>query len=142
MTRKSSDALPGDAEDRDPVLVEVGQRLIDARLDYGRRLKPIRAVSQAEIGRLIGVTGVTVGAWEAGKNDAGTPMLYRLADLYGVRRAWLLAGDGDMRLPRAGNTHGAQLVPTDMLTAIDSGDDLRKALGEPPAKGKKPGRAG
>lgn len=95
MTEKSSDALPGDAE-LDPVLVAIGDRLRQARLLYGARLKPSRSVSQNEIGRLFDVTGVTVGAWEAGKNDAGVPMLYRLADYYGVRRVWLLTGEGEM----------------------------------------------
>jgi len=53
------------------------------------------------VGRILGVTGVTIGAWEGGKNDAGTSMLYKLADLYGVCRAWLLAGEGPMRCAEA-----------------------------------------
>ena len=79
------------------MLVAIGQRLVDARLDYGRHLQPIRTVSQVEIGRTLGVTGVTVGAWEAGKNDAGVPMLGKLAEIYGVRLAWLITGELPMR---------------------------------------------
>lgn len=121
MADKSSDAPPGDAEARDPILVAVGQRLIDARLDYGRRLTPIRSVSQTEIGRVVGVTGVTVGAWEAGKNDAGTSMLHRLADLYGVRRAWLLTGEPPMRHQNGGKRPTAdQEQRTTVVDAITS----------------------
>lgn len=137
MAKKSSDALPRDAEGRDPVLVEVGQRLIDARLDWGRRMKPIRVVSQASVGRMVGVSGVTVGAWDAGKNDAGTPMLYKLADLYGVRRAWLLSGDGPMYASQP-----ASQVPTGIehYRRIETGADLRNALGEPEPEKKRKGR--
>jgi transcriptional regulator with XRE-family HTH domain len=92
MTEKSSDA----SSEADPVLVELGRRLLRARLRFGERMDPPKSISQAHIGREFDVTGVTVGAWEAGKNDPGVPMLYRLADYYGVRRVWLLTGEGDM----------------------------------------------
>jgi transcriptional regulator with XRE-family HTH domain len=110
--------------DLDPVVVALGQRLLKARLQHGARLDPPRSVSQMEAGRMLGVTGVTVGAWEAGRNDPGVSMLYRLADLYGVRRVWLLTGIGAMY----GDEEG------DLFTEIKSPNDLRRALGEPEIK--------
>jgi transcriptional regulator with XRE-family HTH domain len=95
MKEKASDALPEDAE-LDPVLVALGRRLLRARLRYGERMDPPKVISQAHIGRLVDVTGVTIGAWEAGKNDPGTSMLHKLAEIYGVRLAWLASADGEM----------------------------------------------
>jgi transcriptional regulator with XRE-family HTH domain len=100
----------------DPVLVELGRRLLRSRLRYGERMDPPTSVSQMAVGRSLGVAGVTVGAWEAGRNDPGVPMLYRLADLYGVRRVWLLTGDGEMyEAPPAAEPVVRQERPSDSL---------------------------
>jgi transcriptional regulator with XRE-family HTH domain len=95
VKEKSSDVVSGGPE-VDPVLADLGRRLLRARLRYGERMDPPISVSQMAVARAIGVTGVTVGAWEAGKNDPGLPMLYRLAELYGVMLVWLLTGQGEM----------------------------------------------
>lgn len=128
---KSSDALPGDSE-LDPVLVAVGQRLLKARLQYGARLDPPRSVSQLEVGRLVAVTGVTVGAWEAGRNDAGVPMLYRLADFYGVLRVWLLTGQGEMYGDDGGNVVAITPAPKGPKDLDDA--DLATKMGTKPMR--------
>jgi transcriptional regulator with XRE-family HTH domain len=138
MTEKSSDALPGEPE-ADPVLVELGRRLLRARLRYGERLDPPKSVSQAAIARLIDVTGVTVGAWEAGKNDPGLSMLNRLAELYGVRLVWLLTGLGDMygEGDQGAPTNGAPIIgPTVHTTPVVQSS----RLDDPPAPQGKPVR--
>lgn len=110
--------MPGEENLVDPVLLALGQRLLDARLDYGRRQRPIRSVTQVEIGRVLDVSGVTVGNWEAGKNDPGVPMLNRLAELYGVNDVWLMTGKGAMRDDSGEGGQGAERTnkPSPKLT--------------------------
>lgn len=81
--------------DRD--LAEFGARVLRARLEYGARQTPPRAVSQTEVGQAIGVSGVAVGQWEAGKRQPDVPTIQRLATVLGVRAGWLAFGEGPMR---------------------------------------------
>jgi DNA-binding XRE family transcriptional regulator len=74
-----------------------GQRVLRARLEMGALSAPVRQVSQSEVGAALGVTGVTVGRWEAGLKEPDLDTIARLAQVLKVNRAWLAFGDGPMR---------------------------------------------
>lgn len=74
-----------------------GERITRARLEFGARQTPPRSVSQTEIAGVLGVTKATVGTWEAGRKVPDLHTIQRLADVLGVRAAWLAFGDGPMR---------------------------------------------
>ena len=74
-----------------------GQRVLRARLELGALSTPVRQVSQTEVGAALGVTGVAVGSWEAGKKTPDLDTIVRLAQALRVNRAWLAFGDGTMR---------------------------------------------
>lgn len=78
-----------------------GQRVLRARLEMGARLSPPRQVTQGEIGAALGVTGVAVGTWEAGKKEPDLETIAKLATVLGVRAAWLAWGEEPMRLRSA-----------------------------------------
>jgi transcriptional regulator with XRE-family HTH domain len=71
--------------------------LLRARLEYGSRANPPRVVTQIEVGKELGVSGVAVGGWEADRNEPGLDNLRALARLYGVRVGWLVDGELPMR---------------------------------------------
>lgn len=72
----------------------LGGRILRARLALGGRIG--RVVTQAEVGKRMGVTGVTVGSWESdAKEPANVETLRRLAEVLEVRAAWLAFGDGE-----------------------------------------------
>lgn len=68
-----------------------GRRLLQARLDRAASLG--RPISKAEVGRALGVTGVTVGRWERGEKEPNLDTVRRLADFLGVSPAHLAFGD-------------------------------------------------
>jgi transcriptional regulator with XRE-family HTH domain len=84
----------------------LGARLLRARLEYGSRLNPPRAVTQLEVAKALGVSGVAVGGWEADRNEPGLDYIRALARLYGVRVGWLVDGELPMRAGEGGQ--GAQ----------------------------------
>jgi len=75
----------------------LGSRLLRARLEYGARMDPPRVITQLEVGRELGVSGVAVGGWEAGRNVPTLENIRALARLYGVRVGWIVAAELPMR---------------------------------------------
>ena len=126
-----------DNEDRKAL----GERLKRARIESGSRSTPARDVSKAWVGRQLGVTGVAVGLWESGANEPSRATLEALARLYGVELLWLTFGRGPMYDDAPENVR-TNVMPPDMFTRLETGDDLRTALGEPPAQKKKRGNGG
>jgi DNA-binding XRE family transcriptional regulator len=74
-----------------------GQRVLRARLEFGARQKPPRSITQTELGEAMGVTGVAVGSWEAGRKQPDVGTIHKLAFTLGVRAAWLAWGEEPMR---------------------------------------------
>jgi DNA-binding XRE family transcriptional regulator len=68
-----------------------GGRVFQARHELAVRRG--RAVTQVEIGKALGVTGVTVGRWEAGEKEPDLETITRLAAFFGVHPGWLAFGD-------------------------------------------------
>lgn len=75
----------------------IGARLLRARLEHGSRLVPPRVVTQLEVGKEMGVSGVAVGAWEADRSPPTIETVRALARLYGVRVGWIIEGELPMR---------------------------------------------
>jgi DNA-binding XRE family transcriptional regulator len=82
-----------------------GDRLAKARAVVGADATPRRRVSQRELGDVVGLSDVAVGAWEDGRNEPSLFHVALMADHMGVRPAWLAFGDGPMR------EEGATLKP-------------------------------
>lgn len=77
-----------------------GGRLKQARLQFGTNR--LATMGQEELGRLLGVTGVTIGRWEDGTREPKKlAILERLAAILGVSAGWLAFGDGEMRRVRS-----------------------------------------
>lgn len=83
-----------------------GQRVLQARLEAGARAHPPRQISQSEIGDALGVSGVAVGSWEAGRKEPGRATIAKLATVLGVRAAWLAFGEEPMRNAGKTSPHG------------------------------------
>lgn len=61
----------------------------------GIRLKKLRkdkGLTQVELGKLSGVTGVTIGYWEKDLNEPGSKALSKLAQALGTTESYLLYG--------------------------------------------------
>lgn len=71
----------------------LGQRIFQARKRL--ELRRGRSVSQAEIGKTLGVTGAAVGTWEGGKKEPDLATIRRLAAALEVDPGWLAFGDED-----------------------------------------------
>lgn len=69
-----------------------GGRVLQARLDMAARLR--RTVSQVEIGRALGVSGVAVGTWEKSETVPNLETVERLAEFLGVSPGYLAFGEG------------------------------------------------
>lgn len=65
--------------------IQIGLRIRHARKQLG--------VSQEQLGRSLGMTGVMILNYEKGRSKIGTELLGKIADLTGVSMAWLLTGD-------------------------------------------------
>jgi DNA-binding XRE family transcriptional regulator len=109
----SSVDRPGHLRQTNKQFAEFGSRVLRARLEFGARQKPPRSVSQSEVGAALGVTGVAVGSWEAGKRQPDLGTIQKLALVLGVRAAWLAFGEEPMRLgegpapgPQSNERHG------------------------------------
>src|SRR5262245_24946545 len=74
-----------------------GERVLRARLEFGARQQPPRPVSQTELGEAMGVTGVAVGSWEAGRKVPDIGTIKKLAFVLDVRAAWMAFGEEPMR---------------------------------------------
>jgi DNA-binding XRE family transcriptional regulator len=95
---KSSVYRLGRVGKTDKQFAEFGSRVLRARLEFGARQQPPRSVSQSEVGAALGVTGVAVGSWEAGKRQPDLGTIQKLALVLGVRAGWLAFGEEPMRL--------------------------------------------
>lgn len=65
---------------------------------FGGRLKALRKerrFTQAQLGKAIGVSDVTVGYWEKDQNQPGGSSLTKLAKYLGVSEAYLMTGKED-----------------------------------------------
>lgn len=71
------------------------RKITGARIRQGRQEMPGRP-SQRTFGRLIGVSDVTVGSWEAGDVDVGIPRLEQIAQLQGKRLLWYMEESEDI----------------------------------------------
>lgn len=70
---------------------------MDVSRGFGERLKTLRkakGLTQLELAGVLGVTPVTVCRWERGDMHPNTSRVERAADALGVKRAWLLWGEG------------------------------------------------
>lgn len=94
-----------------------GKRALQARLNLAARQG--RTVSQTEIGKLMGVSGVSVGRWESGEKEPDLETIVALAQVLQCDVAWLAFGidpdDGYDETPRP------PVTPT-TKKAADEGD--------------------
>src|SRR5688572_15520304 len=67
-----------------------GARVYQARLALQAALG--REVTQAEVGKAVGVTGQAVGLWETGKSEPKLAVIIRLAQTLQSNPAWLAFG--------------------------------------------------
>ncbi|MBN3344876.1 helix-turn-helix domain-containing protein [Pectobacterium brasiliense] len=80
---------------------------------FGTRLKSLRKdrkITQGQLGKVVGVSDVTVGYWEKDQNKPGGESLTKLAKYFGVSETFLITGNegkpnvspaalGAMRIP-------------------------------------------
>lgn len=63
-----------------------------------RRLRQERKLTQAELGKIINVSKVSISGYETGERIPDTDNLKRLADYFGVTTDYLLGRSNDPRL--------------------------------------------
>jgi transcriptional regulator with XRE-family HTH domain len=133
----------------------LGARLLRARLGYGARQASPRVVTQLEVAKALGVSGVAVGGWEADRNEPELDNLRAIARFYGVRLGWLLEGELPMWAePDQGGDEGEQGAKTNGPAKPKAGptqrrfvsmpDDVKYTKASKPQKKqapKKPGRS-
>lgn len=73
-----------------------GNRLAQARLNLGA--KQGRFISQAELGEMAGLTGASVGNYEAGRTEPSYLIVARLAKVLGVTAGFLAFGENGRTL--------------------------------------------
>lgn len=105
--------------------LELGNRLKRARLSAGAAMNPPRQLTQEEASRAVGVSGVTVGAWESGRNEPPLLKLWRLSDFYGVDFRWLAIGEGSIW-----GAPPAQLPRVSGYDPLEDGIDSARAIAE------------
>jgi transcriptional regulator with XRE-family HTH domain len=88
---------------------EFGVRVFQARKALEQRLG--RAVPQTEVGKRMGVHGVTVGSWESGAKEPSLETIARLAVILEVSPAWLAFGIEPMVLPEANHRGRLKAAP-------------------------------
>lgn len=121
--------------------VELGNRLKRARMSAGAAMEPPRQITQEEAGRIVGVTGVTVGAWESGRNEPPLFKLRKLSELYGVHFEWLAIGTGTMwGAPAAKPPRYLGEDPLDDGVDSEAAIDAREAGQRPPGRAAEAGR--
>ena len=79
---------------------------------FGSRLKSLRKerkLTQKQLGRVVGVTDVTVGYWEKDQNTPGGISLTKLARYFGVSEDFLLTGKEDKSNVSPGAIGGMQV---------------------------------
>lgn len=76
------------------VMQEIGGRI--------RKARELAGLTQADLGRQIGVQAAAVSKYEKGDADPGTVTLAKIAEIGGVTVDWLVTGKGDLYAePRA-----------------------------------------
>lgn len=78
----------------------------------GIRLKKLRkdkGLTQVELGKLSGVTGVTIGYWEKDLNEPGSKALSKLAQALGTTESFLLYGVSSPKSSFIQNNPGTQI---------------------------------
>lgn len=118
---------------------ELGKRLLRARLNRAAQLG--RPISQTEVGRELGVTGVSVGRWEAGTKEPDLETLRRLAQFYVVRAGWLAFGEEAGEVPGSRELDDALRIAEEVERA-DAHADERTTGRADDAEAGKPGKAG
>jgi SOS-response transcriptional repressor LexA len=73
-------------------------------------LRKERKLTQKQLGKLVGVSDVTIGYWEKGQNSPGGLSLTKLASYFGVSESYLLTGKEEVSNVSAGSI-GAMQVP-------------------------------
>lgn len=86
-----------------------GGRILQARLDLAAARR--RPVSQAEVGRALGVTGVTVGRWESGAKEPSLGTFVRLAAILRAAPGFLAFGPRAMEVPANAAGGAAEAAP-------------------------------
>lgn len=87
------------------------------------RIKMLRkhfGLTQSEFGARIGVQGNTVTNYESGARAPGEAILLSICREFGVSKAWLLDGEGDMFVTRSRNEEIALVVNSIMSESDDS----------------------
>lgn len=106
-------------------------------------MNPPRQLTQEEASRVVDVSGVTVGAWESGRNEPPLLKLWKLAQFYGVDFRWLAIGEGAMwgaSDPQTPRVIGA--VPYE--DGVDSADAIARRMESqrPPVRRVAEGQSG
>ena len=69
-----------------------GRRVLQARHSLAARRG--KTLTQVEVGKAMGVSGVAVGSWESGEKEPGSlELVRRLADYLEVSPGWLAFGE-------------------------------------------------
>lgn len=87
----------GDRQIPDDPVDGIERRISDARRALGVALR--RDVKQAELARVVGVSGATLSQWESGTKRPALTTIPRLAAALQVAPAWLAWGIGDVATP-------------------------------------------
>lgn len=95
----------------------LGHRLTQARLNYGARRG--RFISQAELAEMIGLTGQSVGNYEAGRTEPSYEIVRKLARVLGVTAGFLAFGEETVVIP-------PHTVPTKPLPELEALKPSRK----------------
>lgn len=61
-----------------------------------KELRKEKAISQAKLAEILGLTQDSVSLWEKGKSIPATPYLIKLADFFGVSTDYLLGRSDDL----------------------------------------------
>ena len=72
--------------------VTLGERITRARLALSARVG--KHISQAELGQMVGLTGATVGNYEAGRTEPSFDIVRTMAKVLGVPAGWLAFEEG------------------------------------------------
>lgn len=112
-----------------PQIDSLGRRLLQARLAQAARWG--RAITQSEIGRNVGVTGVTIGRYEADRKEPSLEMIVKLATELECDPGWLAFGKATASGPVDGSVPGYMLHRSASLshnTFYDAGEALDEAI--------------
>ena len=129
-----------------------GLRVYQARLALQAILG--REVTQAEVGKAVGVTGQAVGLWETGKSEPKLDVIIRLAKVLQSEPAWLAFGirtikGAPEKAPPGGNSHSAPIIgetanpsPSAEATQRDSHNSYYETLRDRTERRKKEEKKG